>query len=93
MSQKTYTEEEKLLVWQKASIVSGYDSKQYRKDICGAWIEWSSFGNRDSEYGWEIDHIIPISRGGRHHIDNVQPLQWENNAAKADGPLICKRRG
>ncbi len=84
-----YTESEKLLVWNMAIIVPGYNPNQYRKDCCGAWVKWEEFGNRNSNYGWEIDHIVPISKGGEHRTNNVQPLHWENNAAKADGPLIC----
>lgn len=88
----TYTEQEKVLVWNMATIVYGYSQNQYRRDRCGAWIEWSAFGNRNSIYGWEIDHIIPISKGGAHHVNNVQPLHWRNNASKADGPLVCAVR-
>ena len=51
-------------------------------DICGAPIKFSHYGDRGSEFGWEIDHIIPESRGGISHLDNYQPLQWENNLAK-----------
>ena len=51
-------------------------------DICGTPIMFSHCGNRDSELGWEIDHIVPESRGGASHLDNYQPLQWENNLAK-----------
>ena len=36
-------------------------------------------GNRDRI---ELDHIIPISRGGRHSIGNVQPLCRSCNASK-----------
>ncbi|MFM2384062.1 MAG: hypothetical protein RIQ72_634 [Candidatus Parcubacteria bacterium] len=86
---RRYTEREKILVWNMATIVPEYNQNEYRKDRCGAWIAWTSFGDRDSAYGWEIDHIIPVSRGGAHHINNVQPLHWRNNAAKADGPLVC----
>ena len=51
-------------------------------DVCASPIKFSHYGDRDSEFGWEIDHIVPESRGGASHLDNYQPLQWENNLAK-----------
>ena len=44
-------------VWEKGTVVAKYDSAKWRKDQCGAWISRSQYGNRDSQYGWEIDHI------------------------------------
>ncbi len=85
----TYKENEKLLVWSMAATVPGYNSAKYRKDTCGAWICYESFGDRNSKYGWEIDHIFPTAKGGNHHISNVQPLHWKNNLAKADGNQVC----
>jgi hypothetical protein len=85
----SYTEKDKALVWSMAKIVPGYDQNEYRKDRCGAWIAWINFGDRNADYGWEIDHIVPVSKGGRTHVTNVQPLHWKNNASKSDGPLVC----
>lgn len=33
--------------------------------------------------GMTVDHIIPLARGGRHHISNLQYLTPEDNARKS----------
>jgi len=84
-----YSHAELSTIWNKATIVPGQDKNIFRKDVCGAWIAWKEHGNRNSQYGWEVDHIVPLSRNGAHHIDNVHPLHWQNNARKSDGSFIC----
>jgi hypothetical protein len=81
----SFSEETKKAVWNKAQIVSGYDSTRTRKDACGAWIYWDQYGNiTQNGGGWEIDHIKPVSKGGGDELDNLQPLQWQNNRMKGD---------
>ena len=53
------SQEEIDAVWQKGKAVTGNDSNIWRKDSCDAWIKKSLHGNRNSQYGWEIDHIDP----------------------------------
>lgn len=72
------------VVWNKATIVPGYDLNVWRKDKCGKFINYSQHGNRNSDYGWEIDHINPVSNGGGDELSNLQPLHWNNNARKGD---------
>lgn len=68
-----------------------------RKDACGAFILYEDFGDRNSAFGWEIDHIYPASKLKEREdvtdeqIDdmrNLRPLNWRNNASKgADCPF------
>lgn len=71
-------------VWDKATKVDGFNSAQFRKDACGAWIIRSHYGQRDSIYGWEIDHVYPQSMGGGDDVVNLRAMQWENNLSKGD---------
>jgi hypothetical protein len=79
-------------VWEKALPVEGY--RYMRKDRCGALICRENFGSRES-LGWEIDHIVPVSMGGGDDLDNLQPLQWQNNESKGDNypDWECKNTG
>ncbi len=77
------------LVWEKGATVPDNNPDQWRKDQCGAWIGRQFYGKRESQYGWEIDHIILASDGGTDAPSNLRPLQWENNASRQDSPLVC----
>lgn len=70
-------------VWEKARVIEGYDDTRYRKDACGAWIMWDKYG-MNHNFGWEIDHIYPKEKGGTDVLENLRPLQHQNNASKAD---------
>jgi hypothetical protein len=70
-------------VWRKGRIDLRYDPNRFRQDTFGTWMQRSEYG-KTSDFGWEIDHMIPVAKGGGDHINNLQPLHWRNNRRKAD---------
>jgi 5-methylcytosine-specific restriction endonuclease McrA len=69
-------------VWEKARI-----SKRHtplRLDALGSLIWKPAHGSTHSKFGWEIDHIKPVAAGGGDELENLQPLQWENNRDKGN---------
>ncbi len=69
-------------VWQKARVSS--QNPSFRVDAYGSLIWKPAYGNSNSKFGWEIDHIKPVADGGGDELENLQPLQWENNRRKGD---------
>jgi hypothetical protein len=76
-------------VWSKGEIFSGNDPVFWRRDEFGAWIFRSHYERKDSEYGWIIDHVKPLSEGGTDDISNLRPMQWDNTMRKTDGSIEC----
>jgi len=81
-----YSEEIVQAVWEKARAVEDNDATIWRKDDCGAWIQRIMYGDRSSQYGWEIDQI---STEDPENISNLCPLHWRNRIGRSDGRLIC----
>jgi hypothetical protein len=82
----------KEMAWNSARAVPEHDPATERLDACGAWIHYADFENHDSDYGWEIDHVYPISklrskkipRQLWNHSTNIRAMHWKNNQSKAN---------
>lgn len=75
-------------IWNKAMEMEGLDPNLFRKDACGAVMARSQYGMRDSNFGWEIDHVYPIAMGGDDNLENLRAMQWQNVDSKgSDFPV------
>ncbi len=69
-------------IWQTARKVEGMDADMVRKDPCGAWIVRDKYAQPENEYGWEIDHIYPLSMGGDDNLKNLRAMHCANARSK-----------
>jgi len=49
--------------------------------ICGGYMDWDGGRSRDAV---SLDHIIPLSKGGTHTMDNVRLAHMSCNSKKSD---------
>lgn len=70
------------LVWAKGRVVADFDPIVWRGDVYGNLIRRSDHGDRQSQYGWEVDHIVEKSLGGSDQLHNLRPLHWKMNASR-----------
>ena len=69
--------------WDNAKRIRGKDPEKYRQDPYGKTIYKASYG-KDSDMGWEVDHINPQSKGGSSSPKNLQALNVATNRSKGD---------
>ena len=47
-------------------------------------IDKGAYGDRDSKFGWNVDHILPVSHGGKTNDSNLVITHIKTNDEKAD---------
>ncbi len=56
--------------------------------ICEKIMVWNAHESektqKNSKYRWNIDHIRPLSKGGKNNIGNLHAVHVECNQNKAD---------
>ena len=61
-----------------------YGKKEQAYDYAGRLMLKSACGNPHSAYQPTIDHIRPISKGGKNVKSNIVICRWETNEEKGD---------
>ena len=54
-------------------------------------IAWQNYGRRDTEDGWEVDHVKAAARGGSDKIRNMRAAHWQCNASRQDTHFLAAR--
>ena len=54
------------------------------KDFAERKMDKGSYGDRNSDYGWNLDHILPLSQGGKDIESNLICCHILTNDEKAD---------
>ena len=69
--------------WEEAKTIRNKNPETWRKDPYGNVIRKGSYGTQ-GDYGWELDHSKPKSKGGSDSDRNIQPVHWEENRIKSN---------
>jgi len=51
---------------------------------CGKKLSWSKYAVIDARGAWEVDHGIPLSKGGTDYLQNLWPACLYCNRMKGD---------
>lgn len=73
-------------VWAKAHPIAGRDPAVWRRDDDCRTIRYSDFGDRKSQYGWEIE-VLPYAEG-KDEFARLKPVHWESHAERNGGDLL-----
>ena len=79
------------VLWDKATTIDGQDPKIWRVDPYNIVINRYAYGDKNSSYGWEKDHIVSVANGGSHDIINLQALNFYSNRSLQDSPIKRSR--
>ena len=58
-------------IWILADEKLYFNPNNEKFDKCGALIKLEDYGNTESDYGWEIDHIHPKDKKESYHGNTI----------------------
>ena len=94
-----FTRKQILDCWNKAQRCR-FKNLKLSVDTCGAVIQWEEYGNQNSPFGWQIDHIFPEATLKAYNVPqelidhplNLIPLHWENNLSKSNNYPVFRAK-
>jgi len=80
---RNFTPERVQQVWERGKTVPGKNPDLYRRDSEGSILYRHAYGEH-GDMSWQVDHKVPVARGGSDNLRNLQPLQSGANEEKGD---------
>ncbi len=60
-----------------------FDKTDGQCRYCGKQLSWGNYGRVGERGAWEVDHSVPLSRGGTNYYRNLWPACVGCNTEKA----------
>lgn len=70
--------------WDDDTVNDVYDRNGGYCWHCGKRLAFSNYGAVGAKGAWEVDHSVPLSRGGTDRLNNLVPACIECNRSKQD---------
>ena len=68
--------------WEDDTLGWVYDRTDGHCRYCGKKLFWSNYGAPGERGSWEVDHSVPIARGGTDYLRNLWPACTDCNRDK-----------
>ncbi|MCL2522895.1 MAG: hypothetical protein FWE36_08565 [Erysipelotrichales bacterium] len=78
----------KISFWEKE-----FGDATVAEDFTGREIHKGAYGQEGSRFGWDTDHIMPLSRGGTNAESNKQIVHIDTNDEKGDKTTFVSNDG
>jgi len=78
------SDEEKIAIWDRTSVISSKNSANFRIDVAGALIKLSDYNVKNSPFGWTIQPVDLFKLPINYNINDLIAIQWMNAESRLD---------
>jgi len=83
-SKLSISEEEKIAIWDRTSVISSKNSANFRIDVAGALIKLSDYNLKSSPFGWTIQPVDLFKLPVNYNINDLIAIHWMNAENRFD---------
>ena len=72
------SDEERIAIWDRTSVISSKNSANFRIDVAGALIKLSDYNVKNSPFGWTIQPVNLFKLPINYNINDLIAIHWMN---------------